>query len=348
MNAEDFLAWMVADGMSEHTAGSRVSNCQTVERCQRVDLDEQYTIDRCNQLISLFNYTTVDERMGRPPRHHVVIDGNIRNGSATYKTAIRKYVAFKDHENEDVQMVHAQRRHAHRGQRRLLANEATPNRESYGEFFDEFGIDTEAICGFGLEHSVFADPEIAFAQWERLKGSLLNGHELRIRAISGNDNDREFQFYKRLNAYLFNNEALGRDCTGNYYPRRNLEKAVGWRVTIRPDRDMGILVNFQTSHVLSGRTHNPLLYSAVWNIVFTPKIIDPFTGDEAQGEVAEHFRNVFLQRVRARFINCIEDYNRFVRENQILERIQQFEDEYFGDEELRRFKAAALNQWALV
>lgn len=349
MRIEEFREWMLAEGLDRDAARSRASNCLTIESCQHVDLDEQYDSDRCEHLIALFVYTTDDERSGRPPSHQVPINGNVRNGSATYKSSIKKYVAFRDFEAGDSLSVHRQGlSHAHRTRRRAIVRAANPNRESYQEFFDAFGILPNAVCEFGLEHSVFAEPDMALEQWRELTTALLNNARLPIRAITGNVQDREFQFYKRLNGYLFENHSLHHDCTGNYYPRRNLERAVGWHATIRPRTETGVLVNFQTSHVLSGRTHNPLLYSAVWNIAFTPKIIDPFTGDEAHGPVAEMFRTAFLSKIRARFSVCIEEYNRFVGERDIANRIGGFSDNFFDGEELSRFKDAAIRQWALV
>ena len=347
MREDDFLEWMLAEGLSEDTARARLSNCRTVENYQRVNLDEQYEGDRCEHLIALFIYTTDDERAGRPARHNVPIAGNIRNGSATYKTSIAKYVTFRDSENDGVREFLPRQRRILRGRGIMRAHAEDPNRESYQEFFEVFGIMPQAVCDFGLDHSVFAAQGAAMAQWQELKDTLLNGRRLHIRADAGND--REFLFYKRLNEHLFQNDALRPDCTGNYYPRRNLERAVGWKVTIHPPRDTGVLVNFQTSHVLSGRTHNPLLYSAVWNIVFTPKIIDPFTGDEAHGPAALLFREAFINRIRARFAGCIEDYNNFLNVHNIEDRINEFQHEDFADEEeLARLKESACRQWAPV
>ena len=348
MRSEDFMEWMEADGLGENSARSRLANCRTIEDFQHVNLDAQYDLDQCKHLIDLFTYTTDDERAAREPRHQVPINGNVRNGSATYKSAIRKYVTFRNSENgEAVTPCRPEPRRVPHVRNGIKKNAVKPNRESYGEFFKAFGIMPEAICDFGLDNSVFAEPDVAWEQWNRLKAALFDG-QLYIRAIKGNDQDSEFQFYKRLHTYLFENGRLERDCTGNYYPRRNLERVVGWNVTIHPQTNTGVLVNFQTSHVLSRRTHNPLLYSAVWNIVFTPKIIDPFTGEEAHGEVAKLFREAFLRKIHVRFAKCIEDYNRFIDEQKILSRINDFHDEFFKDDELVRFKKAACQQWAAV
>ena len=348
MRVEDFYGWLLAEGFVENTARARLSNCQTVEYYQHVDLDAEYDRDRCEYLIEIFRYTTDDERAGSPARHAIPIAGNIRNGSATYKAAIAKYVSFRSSEENGERIVSCSSQQSSlRGRRVSRAYAAEPNRESYQEFFETFGITPQAVCDFGLDHSVFADPEYALDQWGRLKDDLLNGRQMYIRSDAGNV--REFQFYQKLQEYLFNSTTLRRDCTGNYYPRRNLERAVGWDVTIRPQRDTGVLINYQTSHVLSGRTHNPLLYSAVWNIVFTPKIIDPFTGDEAHGQTVLFFQEVFMNYIRSRFAACISDYNNFIADQNIETRINGFQHEDFPDaEELRRFKEAARRQWASV
>lgn len=348
MRSKDFMGWMEADGLDKTTARSRLANCRAIEKYQHVNLDEKYDLDRCEHLITLFTYTTDDERTGKEPRHQVPIKGNVRNGSATYKATIRMYVKFRDSENGVVVTpCRPEPRRVPHVRKGIKKNAVKPNRESYSEFFETFGIMPQAICDFGLENSVFAEPDVAWEQWERLKKALFDDL-LYIRARGIGDQDREFQFYKRLHTYLFENGRLERDPNGNHHPRQNLQRAVGWVVTIHPKEDTGVLVNFQTSHVLSGRTHNPLLYSAVWNIVFTPKIIDPLTGDEAHGEVAKLFREVFLKKIHTRFAKCIEDYNRFIDEQKILSRINDFHDEFFKNDELARLKENARNQWAVV
>ena len=101
MRSKDFMEWMEADGLNKTTARSRLANCRTIEDYQHVNLDDHYDRDRCKQLITLFTYTADDERARREPCHQVPINGNIRNGSATYKAAINKYVKFRDSKTEE-------------------------------------------------------------------------------------------------------------------------------------------------------------------------------------------------------------------------------------------------------
>lgn len=96
MNTEGFKHWLLASGLKKATAENRVANCVTVEREQHVDLDECYANDRCEHLIDLLTYSREDKRRGGLPRHSIPIDGDIYKGTATYKAAVKKYVAFKD------------------------------------------------------------------------------------------------------------------------------------------------------------------------------------------------------------------------------------------------------------
>ena len=96
MNSEGFKNWLLACGLKTSTAESRVANCIIVELAQGVDLDVCYANDRCEHLIDLLTYSREDQRRNRVPRHSIPMAGDVYEGSATYKTAVKKYVAFRD------------------------------------------------------------------------------------------------------------------------------------------------------------------------------------------------------------------------------------------------------------
>lgn len=96
MNAEGFKDWLLSSGQMKSAAENRVANCITVEREQHVDLDVCYVNDRCEHLLYLLTYSREDQRRKNLPRHCIHKDGDIYNGTATYKSAVKKYVAFKD------------------------------------------------------------------------------------------------------------------------------------------------------------------------------------------------------------------------------------------------------------
>ena len=96
MTVEGFKNWLLASGQKKSAAENRVANCATVEREQRVDLDVCYANDRCEHLIDLLTYSREDKGRNIPPRHNIPIDGDVYNGTATYKSAVKKYVAYKE------------------------------------------------------------------------------------------------------------------------------------------------------------------------------------------------------------------------------------------------------------
>jgi hypothetical protein len=68
------------------------------------------------------------------------------------------------------------------------------------------------------------------------------------------------------------------------------------------------IANYQVSHVF-GRTKNVYCFTAPWNIVFIPKIIDPLTGHEAKGDFVDEFQALFRQKVADTFRDQIHEYN---------------------------------------
>ena len=91
---DEFLNWLEDSGYRLTVARSRVSNCNTVCRYEG-DLDEHFDRDRCESLLDRLQYSRDDERDNVPKRHNIPIDGNIYNGTATLRAAVRLYVQFR-------------------------------------------------------------------------------------------------------------------------------------------------------------------------------------------------------------------------------------------------------------
>ena len=90
-----FETWLAVRGLGSGTIASRISNCERVEEFEG-DLDAQFAADRLTRLLERLTYSTEDERFRRKPNHTVPIAGNIRNGSATLKSAVKLYHAFRN------------------------------------------------------------------------------------------------------------------------------------------------------------------------------------------------------------------------------------------------------------
>ena len=73
---------------------SRLANCSTIEQIEG-DLDEHFQRDGMRDLIEKLTYSTEDVRTGRPPRHAIPIDGDVANGTSTYRAAANLYHKFQ-------------------------------------------------------------------------------------------------------------------------------------------------------------------------------------------------------------------------------------------------------------
>ncbi|MDR1684851.1 MAG: hypothetical protein LBR82_00140 [Desulfovibrio sp.] len=94
MRQEEFRVWLCqAKALKESTAGSRVSNCATVEKHEG-SLDALFNEDQLSALLFRLTYSKEDQRQNRPPRHAIPIDGDIYNGTATLRSAVRLYQEF--------------------------------------------------------------------------------------------------------------------------------------------------------------------------------------------------------------------------------------------------------------
>lgn len=80
--------------MDDAARSSRVANCRTVEQYEG-DLDEHFDKDELATLLARLTYSVVDERQRRPAKHRIPINGNLRNGSATLKSAVSLYLQFR-------------------------------------------------------------------------------------------------------------------------------------------------------------------------------------------------------------------------------------------------------------
>ena len=96
MQEAQFERWLLdIRGLSHRTVGSRLSNCRRVETYEG-DLDDHFDRDRLEGLIARLAYSTTDERRNAPPRHGVPIDGDLRTGSASLKSAATFYKEFRE------------------------------------------------------------------------------------------------------------------------------------------------------------------------------------------------------------------------------------------------------------
>ncbi len=87
-------------GVTRNVAVQRdnISRCRTVSEHEGSIFNHYYQ-DEGRLLLDRLSYGSSDERSGAKQRHSIPIDGNIRTGTASYKTAVNRYFDFLKQQN---------------------------------------------------------------------------------------------------------------------------------------------------------------------------------------------------------------------------------------------------------
>ena len=176
------------------------------------------------------------------------------------------------------------------------------SRDSYYGFMNHFGIKPKALFEWGMKAIIFPPEEMVEAEWEALKKRIINNEEVIIRGY-GRD-ARKTKLYIDFYKYLLHNDHIKKDPTNNNAPQSIIRKMTG----LTRNKD---IYNYQVSHIW-GHTKNVFMFEAPWNICYTPKIIDPFTGHESKGDLPEEFQEYFLKYAQKKYKKYIKDYNRII------------------------------------
>lgn len=338
MNEIGFREWLVEQGYDERTVGSRVSNALRVDRFEG-DLDGHFDTDECETLVARLTYSTADERLRNPPRHAIPIDGHVRNGTATLKQAVVLYVRYRQGGSRTTSSTaSATMPRTTRTRSTRTAVKSAPPLDSYAQFLDYFGIERDSFYTYGLDTSIFCDLEYARQQWQDLKQRLLGNQPVAIRRYGGIGAGTHL--FLGLYRHAFGNTSITVDPSGNLQPQRNMESATRHKRNVT-------LANYQCSHIF-GRTKNALLFEAVWNICFTPKMFDPLTGHETSGPWPDEYQKRLFRFVLTRHHELITDYNDFLARHDMQSQIRAYIATLNGDTDpklVRRFATDALNQW---
>jgi hypothetical protein len=183
--------------------------------------------------------------------------------------------------------------------------------DAYCNLFKKY--DKNLFFQDGLEQIIYINEEAIEKQWTTLIRKINNNETLFVRGY-GRDSAGTNAFLI-LYKHLFKNENIKKDATNNLEPTKVISNLTGYSKTLKKDRDkMMRIQNYQVSH-LFGKTKNPILFTAAWNIAFIPKYIDPFTGHETQGEYNKEFKSLFQEQNVLKFAKYINEYNEFVEEN---------------------------------
>ena len=226
----------------------------------------------------------------------------------------------------------------------------TKIKDGYLLFFEHFSnIKQDQLIEFGINSLIFTPTNIAKIEWENTKTRLHSNQEIFIRGY-GRD-AHATQLFFTLYKNLFGNNQIKKDPTNNANPSRLIQQ---WTKHSKTGKDGKFkagttgIQNFQISHIF-GRTKNPYLFTAPWNIVLIPKIMDPFTGHESKGEIADLFSARLKSETLSRYKDLIENYNQVVNadfQRKLKDEIKKLKENHTSSNfNLDKFERDAINEF---
>ena len=174
-------------------------------------------------------------------------------------------------------------------------------RDAYKQFFEIFP--KEKFFDFGLKNIITIGKKDVCLGWKQLLKRINDcSNDLYVRDFgrNGNENNNVKKLYKEI----FNID-INFDPTNNAKPKQLLQNLIDYRIN-------KTLFNYQISHVF-GNTKNVYCFTAPWNVIYIPKIIDPFTGHEAKGNYIDEFQIFFKKNIMERFKDEIIEYNEIMK-----------------------------------
>jgi len=190
-------------------------------------------------------------------------------------------------------------------------------RDSYLKFFSKGYISKEQFFEFGLSETIYVNFSTASQAWEHLKLRIQNNEPVHIRGFGRDANGTPL--FQSLYRYTFGNKNIIKDATNNAEPTKLMREWTG--LSKNGGGRYQAIRNYQISHVF-GRTKNPYCFTAPWNIVYVPKIIDPFTGHEAKGDFVDEFTRMFQRQCYGKFAAFIDEFNGIVTSSDFQENLE--------------------------
>ncbi|MGP5121210.1 hypothetical protein ACTXJF_14260 [Psychrobacter alimentarius] len=191
-------------------------------------------------------------------------------------------------------------------------------RDAYIRFFAEGYISKENFFDFGLKETIYSPYDKAEIEWNHLKNRIYGNQKVFIRGFGRDASGTHlFQaFYKKL----LNNYNVEKGSTNNKEPAKLIKSLTGYSKT--QSSKFESIRNYQISHVF-GRTKNVFAFTAPWNIVYMPKMLDPFTGHEAKGEMIDEYTLLFQQQSYYRFEKLIDEFNEIMISSDFKEKMNE-------------------------
>lgn len=157
-----------------------------------------------------------------------------------------------------------------------------------------------------------------------MKNRLFNNQVVSIRN-AGRKGDLANDYSDFIH-FIFGNNNIKIDPTNNNAPAKIIQQSTNGIRKFKKDRknNRNTVMNYQISHIFDNTTKNPLMFEAPWNIVYMPKILDPFSGHESTGDFTKAFKKAIKKFTIEKFKTLIEEYNEIIIKYSINSKINEF------------------------
>ena len=225
-------------------------------------------------------------------------------------------------------------------------------RDSYKNFFEYFNINFSDVIKYGIDiEAIYPDTKQIEQEWNNLKDAVTNNGEVFIR---GHGRDAHgTSLYQELYKVILKNKNIKKDSNNNSKPTQLLQKITKYSKDIKEDNNLKKkIANYQVAHIF-GKARNPFLFTAPWNIIWKPKILDPFTGHESTGEYKSIYKKKFEEKYRNLYAKYIDEYNdlslKYFNTNEIEKAFKKMELEIELDKnKFKKFKTTVYKELSQI
>ena len=213
--------------------------------------------------------------------------------------------------------------------------------DSYEKFLTKY-VSKEDFFDFGLCETIYIPIDKVQHEWNSLKHRIFEDESVFIRGFGRDAAGTHLflEFYKKV----FQNNNIIKDPTNNQQPTKLLESLTG----LKKNKDIR---NYQVSHIF-GRTKNIFTFTAPWNIVFMPKLLDPFTGHEAKGDMVDEYQKLFQQQSYDKFKPFIDEFNDIITDSHLVQAIENYFEELHDTNEdtkmVKKFEKAVREEFSPI
>jgi len=191
--------------------------------------------------------------------------------------------------------------------------------DSYEALIPEY-ISKEEFFRFGLEKTVYIPDSQVKQEWTALKEKIKSNKPVFMRGLKDSgSNHLFFEFY----AKVFKNEQVKKDPSNTQNPAKVIEELTG----LKKSKD---LRNYQLASIF-GKSRNILAFTAPWNIVYIPNMMDPLLGADARGDLAKEYQTLFLQHSYEKFKPYIDEFNDMLTNEHLLRMIDEHMKKLYDD-----------------